>query len=517
MKRLTVEDVERLRAASAPVPSGIARVISSEIFKSPQAKIKPKSQSLDHHLSFESRRFGSSQFKNVAAIDESRKTIRMGVGRPNARLYPWDSAVFGLSPSAHAIETTEAEHVTGQQQSFDVATALNYSNAMGSPELVQFLSEHVEIIHDPPYSDWNVCLTCGSTYSMEVALRIFCNVGETILSEEFTYPGFLELATLVGVRVRGVTMDSDGLRSDTLDKTLSTWDSSQGPKPRLLYVIPSGHNPTGCTQSSERRRAIYEVAERHDLIIVEDDPYFYLSLGPFVDEVKINNTTKDEDVGGPIDYCSSLLPSFLSMDRSGRVVRLDSTSKILCPGLRAGWVTASSQIVEKFVAYSGTDAIIASGPSQLMLGRLFGNSWGHRGFLSWLADLSRTYRQRRDIVERALENHLPLDLCRWTSPQYGMFLWLRLDLDKHPSFRCQNSQHQSILAAQASDIESRILTDALGKGVQVTEGSIFGVGSEPMNEVYLRLTYAAATESELEEGVQILADSIKKEFQLVRD
>lgn len=242
-----------------------------------------------------------------------------------------------------------------------------------------------------------MCLTCGSTSSLEIALRAFCNVGDTILSEEFTYPGFSEVATLVGVRVQGITMDSDGLCSDTLDHILSTWDSSQGRKPRLLYTIPSGQNPTGCTQSSKRRRAIYEIAERLDLVLIEDDPYFFLSLEPFTDEAEPKDTTKNGHAGGPIDYCSSLLPSFLSIDRSSRVVRLDSVSKILCPGLRAGWVTASSHIIEKFATYNETDAITASGPSQLMLCRLFEISWGHRGFLSWLADLSLIYRRRRDI------------------------------------------------------------------------------------------------------------------------
>lgn len=349
-------------------------------------------------------------------------------------LYPWNSVIFDLSPSAHAIETAEARSVAQQQHGYDIATALNYGNAIGSPPLVRFLTKHMEIVHDPPYSDWGVCLTCGTTSSVEIALRIFCNVGETVLSEEYTYPGFSEVAALIGVRIRGVTMDSDGPRSDTLDEILSTWDSSQGRKPRLLYVIPSGQNPTGCTQSNERRRAIYEIAERHDLVIVEDDPYLFLSLGTLIDDTKTNSTTKNGDVGGPIDYCSSLSPSFLSIDRSGRVVRLDSVSKILCPGLRAGWVTASSYIIDKFIAYHETGAITASGPSQLMLCKLFENSWGHRGFLSWLADLSLIYRRRREIVERAFEKYLPLELCLWISPRYGMFLWLRLDLKKHPSF-----------------------------------------------------------------------------------
>ena len=512
MARLTVRDVEQVRASSAPIPSGIAPFVSSDIFKSPKSKSMPKSQALDHHLSLESRNFGGSQLKKTASLTGCRKIICMGVGRPNAELYPWSSAINNLSSSAQEIDTAEGKHVAGQNRSLDVAAALNYANAMGSPPLVRFLTEHMEIVHDPPYGDWNVCLTSGSTSSMEIALRIFCDFGDNVLAEEFTYPGFSAVAALIGVRVRGIAMDSEGLRSDALDQILSTWDFSQGRKPSLLYTVPTGQNPTGCTLSSERRRDIYEVAEKHDLIIIEDDPYYFLSLEHCVGEAHINVSMHKLNAKEPTHWRSSFLPSFLSLDRFGRVVRLDSFSKILCPGLRAGWVTASSQMVKKFISYNETGTT-ASGPSQLMLCELLEDRWGHRGFFSWMTDLSLTYRRRRDIVECALKNHLPLGLYRWISPRYGMFLWLCLDLDKHPSFRCRDSHRQSIHAFQASEVEARISSDALERGVQITRGSIFAVGGKPRSEVCLRITYAAATEAELEEGVLVLADSIKKEFE----
>ena len=453
--------------------------------------------------------------KKSAALDGNRKIIRLGVGRPNAEFYPWSSAAFNLSPSAHAIETSGANNVSQRQQGFDLATALNYGNAVGSPPLLRFLTEHIEIVHDPLYSDWGVCLTCGSTSSMEIALRVFCNPGETVLSEEYTYPGFSEVAALVSIRVQGVPMDSNGLRSDSLDEILSTWDTAEGPKPRLLYTIPSGQNPTGCTQSSERRKAIYEAAEKHDLIVLEDDPYIFLNLGTSLDVAGSGSRTDQEGAYPTVDYLSSLPPSLLSLDRTGRVVRLDSTSKILSPGLRAGWVTASSDVIDKFVAYNETDAVAISGPSQFMLCELLEHSWGHRGFLSWLADLSARYRRRRDIVQRTLTKHLPSELCHWISPRSGMFIWLRLSLGKHPSYLCENNKPVSVHADRASGIEARICITALENGVQVTPGSLFAVDGKRKSDVYLRLTFAAAAESELEEGVRVVASCIRKEFGLV--
>ncbi|KAF7596862.1 hypothetical protein BBP40_011907 [Aspergillus hancockii] len=175
--------------------------------------------------------------------------------------------------------------------------------------------------------------------ALEIAYRIFCNRGELVLAEKYTYPAAIEAAGLVGVRFEGVEMDGEGLRADSLHEILKGWDSCQGPKPHLLYTVPTGQNPTGTTQSAERRQAIYNIAEEHDLIIIEDDPYYFLRMGVY--------QPGQETFVKP----SSELPSYLSLDRSGRVVRLDSTAKVLAPGLRAGWVTANAHIIEKFIAY----------------------------------------------------------------------------------------------------------------------------------------------------------------------
>lgn len=114
-----------------------------------------------------------------------------------------------------------------------------------------------------------------------MAVRIFCNQGDTILTEKYTFPGALAATSLVGAQIEGVEMDEEGLRPDHLDEILTGWDESRGSKPTVLYAIPTGHNPTGTTQSLDRRIRVYEVADKHDLIILEDDPYYYLRLGKY--------------------------------------------------------------------------------------------------------------------------------------------------------------------------------------------------------------------------------------------
>jgi aromatic amino acid aminotransferase I len=335
---------------------------------------------------------------------------------------------------------------------------------------------------------------------LEVAYRIFCNRGDTVLTEKYTYPGAIEGAGLVGVRFEGVDMDAEGLRADSLQQALSEWDLSRGPKPRVLYTVPTGQNPTGATQSAERRNAIYDIAEEHDLVIIEDDPYYFLRMGVY---------QPDHET---LAQAATELPSYLSLDRSGRVIRLDSTAKILAPGLRAGWVTANAQIIEKFIAYQELTTVAVSGPSQLMLWTLLEQTWGHQGFASWLDHLSSCYRSRRDILLQACDRHLPHELCGWVPPEYGMFLWICLNWKKHPSFQheMENVERETLLAEAAE----RVNSSAISNGVQVTKGALFACDQKPNGELQFRLTFAAAAVEQLEEAVKAFGVAIREEFAL---
>jgi aromatic amino acid aminotransferase I len=333
---------------------------------------------LDDHFSIESRSFNGSAMKKSASPLSNRKIISLGTGRPTPDHYPWDLLSFqgsfpdqrkamtqtGTVPNGvNKCETQKpvSQEVTKSGEGYNLALALNYGHAAGSPHLLRFVTEHIELVHDPPYADWGTCLTAGTTSALEIAFRMFCNKGDTILTEVYTYPGTLEVTKLVGLQTQGVNLDAEGASKADLLQILSTWDASRGPKPTVFYTIPSGHNPTGATQSLQRRREIYKIAEEHDLIILEDDPYYFLRLG-----------TRPEQINN--NHPGASLPSYLSLDKSGRVVRLDSASKILAPGLRAGWVTAQASILDKFLAYHEVSTVAVSGPVQIMMWKLLDES-----------------------------------------------------------------------------------------------------------------------------------------------
>jgi aromatic amino acid aminotransferase I / 2-aminoadipate transaminase len=519
MTRLQTADIEPLRADSGPLPLKPAP-FTSQRFKSPYTRGKPLARRWEHYFSLESRDFAGSDLKKGAnPFGSPRKIISLGTGRPTANYYPWESLTFHeVSPVpakprvssgvGHSVYTVSKYGAT-----YNLSLGLNYSNPNGSPHLLRFITEHVELIHNPPYGDWATFLSCGSTSALEVAFRIFCNRGDYILAEQYTYPGMLESAMLNGIRVRGVKMDAEGLCPDALEEALSLPDYSHAPKPKVLYTIPTGQNPAGFSQPLERRTAIYEIAEKHDLIIIEDDPYYFLRMGHYHSTNGTNNPNGEEVEMSAESFHSYSVPSYLSLDRSGRVVRLDSTSKILAPGLRAGWVTAASQIIDKFQSYQEVSIGAASGASQLMMWHLLDETWGHQGFTSWLVYLSQEYQRRRNNLLHACDLYIPKDIGHWNPPEYGMFLWVKLDWRQHPLLGGLSASTEEI-DSRICELESRIAAKALENGVLVTKGSLFSFNKKPNGELHFRLTFAAALEEDLNEAVRLFASTLKEEFSL---
>ena len=216
-------------------------------------------------------------------------------------------------------------------------------------------------------------------------------------------------------------MDDQGLVPAELDRILSKWDPARwngSPKPRVLYTVPSGQNPTGATQSIERRKEVYKVCQKHDVFILEDEPYYFLQMSPW----KGVDASPQVPPSSHEEFLSSLVPSYLSIDIDGRVMRLDSFSKVIAPGSRCGWVTASEQIIERFIRHQEVSTQNPSGISQIILYKLLDETWGHSGYLDWLIDLRMHYTKRRDILLAACDQYVPQQVATWTAPAAGMFV-----------------------------------------------------------------------------------------------
>jgi DNA-binding transcriptional MocR family regulator len=184
-------------------------------------------------------------------------------------------------------------------------------------------------------------------------------------------------------------------------------------KPRVLYTIPTGQNPAGSTLSVARKKQIYELACKHDILIMEDDPYCFLNYG----------LAPAPPLGSEAKFQVPHNPSFFSMDTQGRVLRFDSLSKTLSSGLRIGWVTGPSALIRQLELHQQATALHNSGLSQALTAKFLAHL-GPAGVDAHFRDVALFYARRRDALLTAATKHLT-GLARWTTPSAGMFIWFR--------------------------------------------------------------------------------------------
>jgi len=254
----------------------------------------------------------------------------------------------------------------------------------------------------------------GSTDSIFKALLAFTNAGDAVVCDSVAYTGLATAAWPLGRNVVGVTPKHAGgpLDADQLDSALL----KLGKKAKMLYLVPTGGNPTGVTQDVETRRRIYAVARKHNLIILEDDAYDGLQLGP---RGSGGNASRMPGLG-------AAPPSYLSMDVDGRVVRLETAAKLFAPGFRVGWVHASRPLVEKMREVNEVTTWSQSGLAAAVLHAVV-EDMGPAGYEAHVRFVQAEYTRRRDDLVDALEKHVgPLAAVDFKVPADGMFLWLRL-------------------------------------------------------------------------------------------
>ncbi|PWW78794.1 PLP-dependent transferase [Tuber magnatum] len=507
---LTCAGVPARRLKSGVFNGGVAAATSSEFFKS-KSLWKPLANKWDHRLSKESKSRKASSLKGAAKYLAKPGIISLGGGLPSSDYFPFEHIEIRVPTVGQFSE--EETKINGQdvrigkhdvpegKSAFDLAIALNYGQGTGSAQMLRFVTEHTEIVHNPPYQDWQCIVDVGSTYALDTLYRMFCERGDYVISEEYTFATAVETAAPLGVKFLGVKIDDEGLIPEDLDQLLENWDDQArgGRKPYVLYTVPSGQNPTGSTQGRVRRQEIYRVAQKHDLLIIEDEPYYFLQMQPYTGP----NAPPAPLPATHEEFLNSLVPSLLKMDVDGRVIRMDSFSKVISPGSRLGWITATSQICERFIRNCEVSAQNPSGFSQVILHRLLDEHWGHAGYLDWLIFIRKEYTQRRDIILQACEKYLPKELASWNPPAAGMFQWIKIAVEKHPDFGKR----------EVVDIEDDIFQASVGECVLLSPGSWFAAERGVKHTaLFFRATFAAAAGPDMTEAIRRFSVALKRVF-----
>ncbi|KAJ1560146.1 Aromatic/aminoadipate aminotransferase 1, partial [Cladochytrium tenue] len=191
----------------------------------------------------------------------------------------------------------------------------------------------------PRYADWEFLVTHGSTAAWDLCARMFLDRGDGLLVEEFTYSSTLEQSVPHGIVPVPVRIDDEGMVPADIPRAVAAFQAKHpGARCNVLYVVPTGQNPTGTRMSVQRRKDLLAVCRELNLLVIEDDPYSFLELPDYL----------PADRRGEYKYpgITDLTPTMLSMDTEGRVVHLFTFSKIMAPGFRVGYLVAHNSLMK---------------------------------------------------------------------------------------------------------------------------------------------------------------------------
>jgi kynurenine/2-aminoadipate aminotransferase len=331
----------------------------------------------------------------------------------------------------------------------------------------------------PISSDWNILVSTGSQDAIVKMLDVVLNDGDTLLVENPTYPGTLAALKAMDIKLFGTEVDEHGMNVAALRSKLEAWneheDTRNHVKPKVIYVIPTGQNPSGATLSNSRRQELYKVAQDHDLLILEDDPYWHLQLHPYESSSKASVEP---------------IKSLFSMDVDGRVVRFDSLSKVVSSGLRIGYATGPTPLIHQLELVQQASSLHASGIAQAIVAQLL-TSLGREGWRAHVSQVQDFYTQRRNVFLKACETHLT-GLAEWHAPVAGMFVWLKL-----------TGIEDSSVLVKTKCAEAKVLA---------IPGEACVVDNKP--SPYIRCAFSTASDDDIAEALRRLATLLKQERNL---
>lgn len=394
----------------------------------------------------------------VALENCSPSLVWLASGMPNPEKFPFRKMTVTLEGGKELTFNEEA-----------LSTGLQYGPSNGYPPLRNQLKRMVEQWHAPPrLAESDLIITVGNQDGISKALDMLLDPEDFIVVSDPCYSDFLCMLPSLAPQIVAVGADDQGMQPDILQSALEkAVNSGSTGVPKALYLVPNSCNPTGTNMGEERRREIYAIAQQYDLIILEDDPYFFLQFN------------------------EKHLPSFLSLDVDGRVLRFDSFSKIVCSGLRIGCLTGPPPFLQAITVHMQTSCLCPSMLSQVLILELLTN-WGDEGFKKHVSDICQFYKERRDAMIRALETHLT-GICEWIVPEGGIFVWLKV--------------------LHLSDTSAMLIERGAKGDIVLVPGREFMVDSTKPSP-YMRAAYSCATPEEMMKGMENLAKLIQQEIEL---
>ena len=384
----------------------------------------------------------SEKFKNLkpSAIREIFKSlgtpgsISFAAGNPNPDSFP----VKEMRDIADSIFENEP------------TTALQYGITEGYAPLRTLVTERLKRVYNIGTPDDDLIIVTGGQQGIELTCKVMCNEGDVVICENPSFIGALNSFRSLGAKLVGVPLDDDGINLEALEDALKS-----NPNAKLLYTIPTFQNPAGITTCLEKRKAVLKLAEKYDILILEDNPY------------------------GDLRFTGEDVPTYKSMDTTGRVLYCGSFSKVLSAGMRIGFLCANKELISKIVVAKQVEDVHTNVFFQMICAKYI----AEYDLEEHIATIREMYRHKAGLMIEALDKYMPKEV-KFTRPEGGIFLWCSLP----------------------ENIElGEFVKRAGDKNVFVVPGTAFSADTEEVSHSF-RLNYSMPSDEEIERGIKILAD-----------
>lgn len=356
----------------------------------------------------------------------------------------------GGNPAADSFPVADIRAFSDKLLETDPVGMLQYSVTEGYGPLRQACRDFANRKWPVVKKSDEVIITSGSQQVIEFMAKLLCNEGDVVAVEEPAFLGAYNSMRSFGAVLRGVPLQPDGVDLEALEAAFAA-----EPKPKFFYCIPNFQNPTGYTTSAAKRKAIYELAVKYGVPVLEDDPYGALRIS-------------GEDV-----------PPIKHFDETGAVVYAGSFSKILCPGMRLAYCAGQPEFITKMVtAKQGSDV-----HTNVWAQRVCERMLRETDMNAHIARLQAIYREKADHMMAQLDEKLS-GAVSYVRPEGGMFIWAKLPDE-----------------VSAGEFARRCLE----KKLAVVPGSAFYTDSA-VDQPFVRLNFSTPTKEQIDRGVAVMAE-----------
>ncbi len=361
------------------------------------------------------------------------------------------------NPAPEAFPVKAVREISEKLFQEDPVSVLQYGITEGYLPLRDLMKERMTAQGNFKSDSEELIITSGAQQVMELACKSLCNPGDTLICEAPSFIGSLNAFKSYNVNLVGVPLDEEGMNPEKLEQALK-----ENANTKLIYLIPNFQNPTGKTTTLKRRKELYALAQKYDVIIIEDNPY------------------------GDLRFAGEDVPTIKSMDTDGRVIYAGSFSKVLAPGIRVGYGIAPKEVIAKMVVCKQVSDVQTNNFGQMLAYQFMQTV----DFDAHLAGLRVIYQQKAERMLNGIAQHFSKKVS-YTRPEGGLFLWCTLPEGSDMTGFCQKAVQEYKIA--------------------VVPGNAFMVSENDVTYSF-RLNYSTPKDEDIDKGIAVLGQLTKTMF-----